>query len=1289
MMKTMIFFKTIALAIAVFFTAGVIAQTNPTAQSLNYSQDFSTFNGSQTTYPAGIQGWTISGSTSTSFPTAAPNGNQNLSAGTNASTSAAVYDMNGKIGILCTGSALRAIAVSISTTGKSNISVSYTAATQRQEVGARIGAIGLQYRIGTSGTFTNVASSEYQNPGGSNNTSGTTSLSAQNISVSLPTACENEAVVQLRWVYREVSGSGNRPSFSVDNISITGVLPSSVNNPTNFAAAANEHDQIDLSWTLNANDDDVLLAWSANGTFGAPSGTYNIGDPITGGGTVLYAGASPSLSHTGLNAQTTYYYKIWSYNGTDYSSGVTGNATTEEEIFPEPANHVTNFSASILGNSVTLTWTDEATAAGYLIKMSDVDYTSIVAPADVTPEADAAGIKNVAQGVQTCTFTGLNFATTYYFKIFPYSNAGANINYKTDGSVPQDDEITPPAPTTLADFKFEYNLDPEVGAIGAPQLISSAAIDYFSGVTGEAACFSSASNKYFELTIATTGYKDISLSWAARRSSALGGKWQVTVAPDGATFGTVIYSGDLTETFTLHSLLLDAACNNKENIKVRFTAISGYSGTLRLDDLNISAYAITDATYNTITLDGVNSGWNAGDVFTNITSADYAHFTWDQDFLYFAIADVEADYGNMATFMYMNSNPADPTNGTTDVYTWGQNIYVPFKANLVMVWKNEAGNDYLEVKKWDGSAWITLGSFNGNNYMGMVHFEVGTDYREIKISRNILGIASPGAELKIASITEQQWGTNWRYFGWPSEGWIDGNRSAGQKLTHCYTYKLDEFIYPNDAQYLTRDMYLTSNTTINTDETYNDFFVEPGIELTIDPSATVTVNGNFYILSDASGTGSVITNGTLQVNGSTNVHKFLPNTTVTGWSLASPIYHPGHFVITNNADAAYYYDAQNAQWAPITSSLAPMQGYTAKYSSGDVTLNFTGNVLNNGTQTPPASFVRTGVSSGNFGWNLTGNPYPSPIDWDLVVGNNNAAFVTSSQLNAAIHIRRANGSVMTYLPNMVPNDPNRIIPAMQAFWVQVNSAYTSGTFSLFNMHRVHASNNLLKSSSVADMLEINATRDGSDYDDVARIFFRDGATDLFDGAYDAAKLFSENDDHVQIYTFDAANDVLAYNTMPEITSAKSLNLGFKTQIAGNFTLNFNALGLPSDISVTLEDRNTNTFTDVRLQSAYTFYAAEMESNDRFVLHFNLLATSIDNEVAITSHIYANDNAIYITDINNDNALVTVLNMVGQEVYSGILNKSSLAKVNVDLATGQYIVRLISAGTTVSEKVYIK
>jgi hypothetical protein len=97
----------------------------------------------------------------------------------------------------------------------------YTAGTQANTSAGRVGEIGLQYRVGTTGTFTNITGSTYQNLANATVTSGTAGANFQNISFSLPSACQNQAVVQLRWAYREVSGAGNRPQYSIDNVMIT------------------------------------------------------------------------------------------------------------------------------------------------------------------------------------------------------------------------------------------------------------------------------------------------------------------------------------------------------------------------------------------------------------------------------------------------------------------------------------------------------------------------------------------------------------------------------------------------------------------------------------------------------------------------------------------------------------------------------------------------------------------------------------------------------------------------------------------------------------------------------------------------------------------------------------------------------------------------------------------------------------------------------------------------------------------------------------------------------------
>lgn len=130
---------------------------------------------------------------------------------------------------------------------------------------------------------------------------------------------------------------GSAGGLNIYNITAAGttisftVGMSTVQNPTQFTATAASTSQIDLSWVKNSSNNNVMLVYNTTATFGMPqNGTsYAAGNTISGGGTVLYVGSGTSFNHAGLNPSTTYYYKLWSVDGTvTYSNGVTANATT-------------------------------------------------------------------------------------------------------------------------------------------------------------------------------------------------------------------------------------------------------------------------------------------------------------------------------------------------------------------------------------------------------------------------------------------------------------------------------------------------------------------------------------------------------------------------------------------------------------------------------------------------------------------------------------------------------------------------------------------------------------------------------------------------------------------------------------------------------------------------------------------------------------------------------------------------------------------------------------------------
>lgn len=122
---------------------------------------------------------------------------------------------------------------------------------------------------------------------------------------------------------------------------------------------------------------------------------------------------------------------------------------------PEPSGHVTDFIAFTGNppyNTIRFTWTDATGTVlpdGYLIRGGTAGYGSIVNPTDGVPVPDGTLDKNVSSGIQTVDITGLEANTVYYFRIFPFTNSGTQINFKTDGVVPSDTALTTPGVSTL------------------------------------------------------------------------------------------------------------------------------------------------------------------------------------------------------------------------------------------------------------------------------------------------------------------------------------------------------------------------------------------------------------------------------------------------------------------------------------------------------------------------------------------------------------------------------------------------------------------------------------------------------------------------------------------------------------------------------------------------------------------------------------------------------------------------------------------------------------------------
>jgi hypothetical protein len=220
------------------FSFSLLAQTQPAPQTLPYTQNFDALPATSTTYPSGFQGWTVSTAT---IPTpssynisATPIADKPLTASSTAvTTSGNIHNYNGKIGFLTTGSLDLSLAFAFTTTGKTGIVVQYDAMLIRNPydgtTNTRISEMSLQYRVGNTAAFTTLASTVYTSNTIKQITATTAEVNSQTIKIILPAECENQNLVQIRWIAKQNSGSGSRPSFAIDNISVQNDIIAPIN----------------------------------------------------------------------------------------------------------------------------------------------------------------------------------------------------------------------------------------------------------------------------------------------------------------------------------------------------------------------------------------------------------------------------------------------------------------------------------------------------------------------------------------------------------------------------------------------------------------------------------------------------------------------------------------------------------------------------------------------------------------------------------------------------------------------------------------------------------------------------------------------------------------------------------------------------------------------------------------------------------------------------------------------------------------------------------------------------
>lgn len=336
-----------------------------------------------------------------------------------------------------------AIVVALNTTNRTSITVSYVA-EQLNSGGSgatdRINGLRLQYRVGTSGSFTDV--SPVQDYLATNTASVN---AAQTFSgIALPAACENQAVVQLRWIYFVSSGSANsRDRIRLDDISVTSTPASSsvvstggIGSLSGFTYVSGSGPSSSQSFTITGSNLTAPVSIT-------PSGTFNYEYSIDGGSSWLTTATSlPNAASVSQAVQVRLAAGLATgpYNSQSLTVASAGAAPASIAVslsgsVTNPPCAAPNASAGpIAFSNVTASTTDGSfpasspAADGYLVFYSTNASAPAVSSGTVYNSGNSpSGYTFVQSGAGTSfSQSALDPSTTYYYYAFAYNNSACS-----------------------------------------------------------------------------------------------------------------------------------------------------------------------------------------------------------------------------------------------------------------------------------------------------------------------------------------------------------------------------------------------------------------------------------------------------------------------------------------------------------------------------------------------------------------------------------------------------------------------------------------------------------------------------------------------------------------------------------------------------------------------------------------------------------------------------------------------------------------------------------------------
>jgi hypothetical protein len=386
-------------------------------------------------------------------------------------------------------------------------------------------------------------------------------------------------------------------------------------------------------------------------------------------------------------------------------------------------------------------------------------------------------------------------------------------------------------------------------------------------------------------------------------------------------------------------------------------------------------------------------------------------------------------------------------------------------------------------------------------------------------------------------------------------------------------------------------------------------------------------------------------------------------------------------------------------WIKYTATsgvLHPGEGYAANFgaSASPKTVDVTGVVTNN---TVALALLYNHNQPYTQGFNLVGNPYPSPIDWDASTG-----WVRTNIDNAVYYFNAGTtdqykGSYSSYINGISSNGvAGHIIPSMQGFFVHVSNGSFPVTGQLTFNNSIRTTDLAPAFQSFArQLIRISAAFDGEKVLDAAVIYMEDRANKNFDKKYDALKLMNDNAAVPSLYTVAADDAKVSIRAMAYPRDSVTVQpLGLTTEKEG--WINFNTPDIQNispALHIYLYDATANVYQDLRRNPRYRLFLAAGDHNNRFAVVFSLKELSATAAAANEAlfNVYSSGGRIMVNSklAAGEKATMVIYNTIGQLVYKEELGGSGTREIAARLINGAYVINIISNKSTYAKKIFIQ